>query len=583
MWSDVYYTVGMFIDIVPNRNSPPAILLREGWREGKRVRKRTLANLSSLPMDQIELLRRVLRGEALVPFDEAFQILRARPHGHVAAVLGTMRKLGIAELLSQRSRRERDLALAMIAARVLEPCSKLATARSLGSDTLSSSLGEALGVEEAEADELYRALDWLGRGQRRIEGKLAKRHLDDGELVLWDVTAICFESRTCALAAYGRSKRGNSERQVLFGLLTTGEGVPVSVEVFAGNTGDPATVSEVVERIRDTFGLKRVVVVGDRGMLTQTRIEEDLRPRALDWITSLRAPTIRKLWQDGPLQLSLFDDQDLAEITSPDFPGERLIACRNPLLAQDRARTRQELLALTESKLQVVVDATLRASRPLRGKDQIGVRVGRVLALSKVAKHFRYEITEDAFTFERDEVSITEEAALDGIYVIRTSLSAERMGGEDVVRAYKSLSRVERAFRVCKDFALEVEPIRHRREDRVRAHVFLCMLAYYVRLHMERALAPILFTDHDPNGAEAPQPSIVAPATRSAAALRKARRKRTDDGLPVHSFRSLMNDLATLTMNTVRMGDTAVEFTQYAQPTVLQERAFQLLDVSFRL
>ena len=572
----------MYIDIVPNRSSPPAVLLRESYRDGDKVKKRTLANLSALPPEAVEAVRATLRGQTLVPVDEAFQILRARPHGHVAAVLGTMRKLGIAELLANRSCRERDLALAMIAARVLEPCSKLATARSLGSDTLSSSLGEVLGVEEADADELYRALDWLGRGQRRIERKLAKRHLDEGQLVLWDVTAISFESRTCALAAYGRSKRGSSERQLLFGLLTTGEGVPVSVEVFAGNTGDPATVSSVVERIRDTFGLKRVVVVGDRGMLTEMRIEEDLRPHALDWITSLRAPTIRKLWRDGPLQLSLFDDQDLAEITSPDFPGERLVACKNPLLAEDRARTRQELLAHTESKLQVVADATLRETRPLRGKDQIGVRVGRALALSKVAKHFRYEITEDAFTFERDDVSISEEAALDGIYVLRTSLSAERMGNEDVVRAYKSLSHVERAFRVCKDFALEVEPIRHRREDRVRAHVFLCMLAYYVRLHMEQALAPILFTDHDPEGAQASKPSIVAPAVRSPAALRKARRKRTDDGLPVHSFRSLMRDLATLTKNTVRLGDTAVVFTQYAQPTVLQERAFHLLDVSYR-
>ena len=573
----------MFIDIVPNRNSRPAVLLREGWREGKRVRKRTLANLSSLPLDQIELLRRVLRGEALVPAEEAFQILRARPHGHVAAVVGTMRKLGLPELLSSRAHQKRDRVLAMIAARVIEPCSKLATARALGRDTLSNSLGEVLGVEEADADDLYEALDWLGRGQRRIEKKLAKRHLDDGQLILWDVTTVPFESRTCALAAYGRPKRGASERQVLFGLLTTAEGTPVAVEVFAGNTGDPATVSAAVERIQERFGLKRVVVVGDRGMLTEARIEEDLKPRALDWITALRAPTIRKLWREGPLQLSLFDHQDLAEITSPDFPGERLVACKNPLLAKDRARKRGELLAVTEAKLQAVVDATGRKKRPLRGKDRIGVRVGRVLARSKMGKHFRYEIMEEAFTFERDEGSIAEEAALDGIYVLRTSVGAERLESEDVVRAYKRLSRVERAFRICKDFALEVEPIRHRREDRVRAHVFLCMLAYYVRLHMEQALAPILFTDHEPERAEARKPSVVAPATRSQAALRKTRRKQTEDGLPVHSFRSLMSDLATLTKNTVRMGDTAVEFTQYAQPTVLQERAFQLLDVSYRM
>ena len=574
--------VVMYIDVVPNRASPPAVLLRESYREGDKVKKRTLANLSALPPEAIEAIRATLRGQTLLPAEEAFQILRARPHGHVAAVLGTMRELGMAELLSSRSHRERDLVLAMIAARVIEPCSKLATARALGRDTLSNSLGEVLGVEEADADDLYEALDWLGRGQGRIEEKLAKRHLGEGQLILWDVTTVPFESRTCALAAYGRPKRGASERQVLFGLLTTAEGVPVAVEVFAGNTGDPATVASAVERLQESFGLKRVVVVGDRGMLTEARITEDLKPRALDWITSLRAPTIRKLWREGPLQLSLFDHQNLAEITSPDFPGERLVACKNPLLARDRARKRGELLAVTEEKLEAVVDATRRQKRPLRGKDRIGVRVGRVLARSKMGKHFRYEIAEEAFTFERDEGSIAEEAALDGIYVLRTSVGAERLGSEDVVRAYKRLSRVERAFRICKDFALEVEPIRHRRVDRVRAHVFLCMLAYYVRLHMERALAPILFTDHEPESAEARKPSVVAPAIRSEAALRKTRRKHTEDGLPVHSFRSLMSDLATLTKNTVRMGDTAVEFTQYARPTELQERAFQLLDVSYR-
>ena len=573
----------MFIDIVPNRNSPPAVLLREGWREGKRVRKRTLANLSSLPMDQIELLRRVLRGEALVPVEEAFQILRAQPHGHVAAVLGTMRKLGLPQLLSSRPHPKRDLALAMICARVIEPCSKLATARQLGGDTATNSLGEALGVEDADADDLYEALDWLVRGQKRIEGKLARRHLEEGQLILWDVTTVPFESRTCPLAVYGRPKRGKSERQLLFGLLTTPEGLPVAVEVFAGNTGDPATVSTVLERVQERWGLERMVVVGDRGMLTSARIEEELRPRGLDWITSLRAPTIRKLWAEGPLQLTLFDDQDLAEITSPDFPGERLIACYNPLLAQDRARTREELLQVTEEKLQVVVEATRREKRALRGKDKIGVRVGRILGRSKMGKHFRYEITEHAFTFERDDESVAQEAALDGIYVLRTSVSAEELGSEAVVEAYKRLSRVEQAFRISKDFALEVGPIRHRRVDRVRAHVFLCMLALYVRLHMERDLAPILFTDHDTAAAKARRTSVVEPATRSQAAEQKVRRKRTEDGLPVQSFRSLMKSLATLTKNTVRMGNTHVEFEQYAQPTPLQTRAFELLDISYRL
>lgn len=573
----------MYIDVVPNRDSPPAVLLRESYREGRKVKKRTLANLSALPAEAIEVLRAVLKGEKLLPAEASFQIERARPHGDVAAVVGTMRRLGLPELLLSRADRKRDLVLAMIAARILEPCSKLATARGLSGDTLSSSLGEVLGVEDVEADELYEALDWLVASQRRIERKLADRHLEDGQLVLWDVTTVSSMSRTCPLVVHGRPKRGVSERQILFGLLTTAEGTPVAVEVFAGNTGDPATVDPALERLQAEFGLERVIMVGDRGMLTAARIEKDLKPRQIDWITSLRAPTIRMLWQSGPLQLSLFDDQDMAEIHSPEFPGERLIACKNPLLAEDRARTRKELLQVTETKLQAVVEATERARRPLRGKDTIGVRVGRILGRSKVAKHFAYQITETSFRFERDEASITQEAALDGIYVLRTSVEKERMSGEDVVRAYKRLARIERDFRLSKNFALEVEPIRHRREDRVRAHVLLCMLALYVRVHMEQALAPILFTDHEPDQAEALKTSIVAPAVRSPAARRKLARKTTDDGLPLHSFRSLLADLRTLTKNTVRLADTDVTFERYARPTPLQARAFELLDVNPRL
>ena len=573
----------MFIDIVPNRNSPPAVLLREGWREGKRVRKRTLANLSSLPLDQIELLRRVLRGETLVAVDDAFEIVRARPHGDVAAVVGTMQRLGLPELLSTRKHPKRQLALAMIAARILEPCSKLATAQRLGTDTLSSSLGEVLGVEGADADDLYEALDWLHRGQARIEKKLAARHLQEGQRVLWDATTVPFESHTCELAAFGRPKKGKSQLQVLFGLLATPRGLPVAVEVFAGNTSDPETVGSALDRVQERFGLRRIVMVGDRGMITDTRITEELRPRGVDWITSLRAPTIRKLWRDGPLQLSLFDEQDLAEIRSPDFPGERLVACKNPLLAADRARKRQELLEATEPKLQKIVEATERKKRPLRGKDKIGVRVGRALATSKVAKHFRYLITEDAFIFERDEASVAEEAALDGIYVIRTNVATQEMGSEEVVRAYKGLSEVEQAFRVLKDFALEVEPIRHRKEDRVRAHVFLCMLAYYVRKHMEQALAPILLTDHDPEGAKARLDSIVAPARRSEAGERKIRRQRTDEGEPARSFQTLLADLKTLTKNEIRVDGTEVTFHKFARPTSLQDKAFGLLGVSYRM
>jgi hypothetical protein len=573
----------MYIDRVPNRNSPPAILLRESYRVGSKVKKRTLANLSALPPSAIEAVERSLKGETLLPADEAFQILRAEPHGHVAAVLGTMKKLGIAGLLSSRDHKERRLSLAMIAARVLQPDSKLATARGLDSDTLSSSLGSALGVERVEVDDLYKAMDWLVRGQTRIEKKLAAKHLEEGELVLWDATAVRFDSQTSELAQFGRPKRGGrSERQLVFGLLTTREGVPVAVEVFPGNTGDPSTVGPVLDRIQERFGLRKMTVVGDRGMLTQTRITDELQPRGLDWITSLRAPTIRKLHEEGPLQLSLFDERDLAEITSPDFPGERLIACRNPLLARERARKREVLVQATEAKLEAVRRATTRKKNPLRGKARIGVRVGKVLGASKVAKHFRYEITAGAFTFERDEAAIAREAALDGIYVIRTSVSTEALGAEEVVQAYKRLSVVEQAFRVSKDFALEVQPIRHRKEDRIRAHIFLCMLAFYVRRHMERALAPMLFVDHDPDGPGTERSSIVAPAVRSSAARRKVGRGCDDDGLPLHAFKTLMNDLATLTKNTVRTAGSEVTFQKFARPTKLQQRALDLLGVPVR-
>jgi hypothetical protein len=576
--------VTMYIDIVPNRGSPPAILLRRAWREGGKIKKETVANLSYLPMDQVQQFRRVLRGETLVSADDAFQILRVRPHGHVAAVVGMMNKLGVPELLSTRKHRKRQLVLAMIAARILEPCSKLATAQRLGTDTLSGSLGEVLGVEGAEADDLYEALDWLYEGQARIEKKLAARHLQEGGRVLWDVTHVPFESLTCYLAEYGRPGKGRtSHLQVAFGLLGTPEGIPVAVEVFGGSTGDPDTLEAALDRVQKRFGLKRVVMVGDRGMITDVRIDSELRPRGVDWITALRAPTIRKLWQEGLLQLSLFDEQDLAEIRSPDFPGERLIACRNPLLATERARKRKELLEATEIKLQGIVAATRRKQRPLRGQDKIGVQVGRVLGKSKVAKHFRYQITEDAFTFERDKTAIREEAALDGIYIVRTSVPEAELDSEAVVRAYKGLSEVEQAFRVLKGFTLKVESIRHRLEERVRAHIFLCMLARYVRWYMERALAPLLLTDHDPEGGKALRSSIVAPARRSRAGMRKVRRQMTDEGDPARSLQTLLKDLATLTKNQMRVEGSSVTFDQYAVPTPLQERAFNLLGISWQM
>lgn len=540
----------MYIARIPNRNSPPAVLLRESYRDEGKVKKRTLANLSALPEEQIEVLRRSLKGQTLIPADEGFEITRSRPHGHVAAVLGTLKKLGLEQVLSTRRHEKRDRVVAMIVARVLEPRSKLATARELDRETLSSSLAEEAGVSSADADDLYEAMDWLLRGQERIEKKLARRHLEDGGLVLWDVSSTYFEGRKCPLAKHGYSRDRRGDRpQIVFGLLTTPEGCPVAVEVFPGNTGDPSTLSAAVERLRDRFGLERMAVVGDRGMVTQARIEEDLKPSGLDWISSLRAPQVKKLWREGPLQLSLFDEQDLAEISSPDFPDERLIACRNPMLAEDRARKREELLQATEEKLEKIAAATRRETRPLRGEDKIGVRVGKVLQKYRVGKHFDYEITEDAFTYRRNDERIEEEAALDGIYVVRTSLPAEELEAGEAVAAYKRLSEVERAFRAYKGVDLKVRPIHHWREDRVRAHVFLCMLAYYVEWHMKRRLEPML-SGRNGNGE--------------------------------HSFPTLLSDLATLTKNTVRAGEH-ITFEQISRPTDLQQRALDLLDVRPRL
>lgn len=574
----------MYIDIVPNRSSPPAVLLREGWREGKKTKKRTLANLSMLPPEAVDALRRALKGEVLVPAGEAFEILRARPHGHVAAVLGTLRRIGLEGMLASRTSRERDLVVAMICARILEPRSKLATARGLDAETASSTLGEELGIEAASAEDLYAALDWLLERQPRIEAKLAAKHLEDGTLLLYDVTSTYFEGRTCPLAARGHNRDGKKGKlQIVFGLLCTAEGCPVAVEVFPGNTADPKTLASAIEKVRARFGLSRVVLVADRGLLTEARIEAELRPtEGIDWITALRAPAIQELVESGLLQLSLFDRQDLAEITMAAYPGERLIACRNPLLAADRARKREELLRATERELDKVATATRRSRAPLQGADRIGIRVGRVLGRFKVGKHFRCAITEHGFTYERDTERIAREAATDGVYVIRTSVGAEALGAEAAVEAYKSLANVERAFRSHKTIDLEVRPIHHHAEGRVRAHVFLCMLSYYVEWHMRRALAPLLFDDHDRVGARAQRTSIVAPAKRSPAALDKIRTRRTSDDLPVHSFQTLLKDLATLTRNRTRVAPSTVTFDQLARPTPVQQRAFELLQLSAR-
>lgn len=571
----------MYVTVVPNRDSPPAVLLRESYRDGDKVKNRTIANLSKWPPEKVEALRAVLRGDRLVPGGEGLEIVRAIPHGHVMAAIGTLKRIGLDKLLPVGPQRKRDLALALIVARLIDPESKLATARSLDEATASHSLGALFGLGRVTANEVYEAVDWLGEQQAKIEKVLARRHLSEGTLVLYDLTSTYLEGRCCPLARHGYSRDGRRDKlQIVFGVLCSQDGCPVAVEVFAGNVGDPSTVAAQIVKLKQRFGLSRVVMVGDRGMLTEARLREDLRPAGLDWITALRAPAIQALAaDDGPLQLSLFDERDLAEITSPDFPGERLIVCRNPALAAERARKRLDLIAATERDLQKIQERVRRSRNPLKGAAAIGEAVGAVLGKRKMAKHFIRAITDLDFTFERDTTSIEVEAKLDGIYVLRTSLAADALDASGTVRAYKGLSRVERAFRSIKTTDIEVRPVFHWAEDRVRAHVFLCMLAYHLEWHMRQALLPILFDDHDRAGAEAQRNSPVAKARVSDAARRKARTKRTDDGLPVHSFRSLLGDLATLTRNQVRFGKGQT-MTMLATPTSVQDRAFALLGVT---
>lgn len=578
----------MYVERIPNRNSPPAILLRESYRDGDKIKKRTLANLSDWPAAKIEALRRVLRGDAVTASDpKALTLLRSLPHGHVAAALGTLHKLGLDRLLAQGGRQpKRDVALctAMIVARLVDHRSKLATSRLLDDETATCSLGQVLGLGSVDEQELYAALDWLIGQQDRIEAALARRHLKNGMLVLYDVSSTYFEGRTCSLAKFGYNRDGKKGKlQIVFGLLCTADGCPVAVEVFEGNVGDPSTLQSQITKLKQRFDLERVVLVGDRGMITAARLEETIKPAGLDWITALRAPAIRALAEAGTLQLSLFDKRDLAEIASPDYPGERLMVCRNPLLADERARKRRELLDATERKLHDIQARVRRDKKPLRGKDRIGLAVGADLNHYKMAKHFVVTITDDDLTFSRNTAQIDGEAALDGVYVLRTSLAPEALDATSTVKAYKQLAGVERAFRSIKTVDLEVRPIHHRRADRVRAHVLLCMLAYYLEWHMRQALKPILFDDHDTQAAEAARSSIVAKAQRSEAAQRKAATKQTDDGLPVHSFRSLLDDLATVTRNTMAMAQNPdASFVLYPQLTQIQARAFQLLDVAVK-
>ena len=576
----------MYVAKVPNRGSPPAVLLRESYREGGKVKNRTLANLSAWPEAKVDALSRVLKGQPppAADLDGAFEITRSLPHGHVAAVLGTLRDLGLEERIDPVPSRHRDLVVAMAVAQVTAPDSKLAIARGLRDETAASSLGEVLGVGSCDEDDLYAAMDYLHARQQKIEDALAARHLAGGTLVLYDVSSAAFEGRTCPLGAIGHPKDGVRGRlQIVYGLLTSKDGAPVAIEVFKGNTGDPATVASQVTKVKDRFGITRVVLVGDRGMLTAARLREDVGPAGLDWITALRAPQVKKLVRDGALQLTLFDVQDLAEITSPDFPGERLVACMNPFLEAERARKRESLLTATEADLATIAAACARARRPLRGKDKIALRAGKVLNRRKVAKHFTIAITDDSFSYARNQDSITAEAKPDGIYVLRTSVDADDLDSPEVVSSYKALAQVERAFRAF-NTGLDIRPIRHRTEDRVRAHVFLRMLSYYITWHMQARLAPVLFTDDDKPTAQAARHSPVAPAARSPKALAKAATKHTPAAVPVHSFSSLLTDLATICLNTIAPADPALPgFRLVTTPTAVQRQAFDLLGISHRL
>lgn len=650
--------VGMYIATIPNRDSPPAILLREGYREGGKVKTRTLANLSKLPPEALAVLRQVLKGDRLVKASEAFEAIASPHHGHVQAVWLAMQQLGFVKFIASRPSRQRDLVVAMVVARILEPDSKLATTRWWHTTTLPAMLG----ITDADEDDLYAAMDWLLEGQERIERKLAGRHLHNDGLALYDLSSSYFEGVTCPLAALGHDRDGKKGKlQVNYGLLTNQRGIPVSVSVFQGNTGDPKTLLPQVEKVRRNFGIERFVLVGDRGMITQKQVNALRDIDGIDWIAALRPEAIKKLVTHGVIQMGLFDERNLFELTHPDFPGERLIACRNPELAARRTQKRKSLLEATASELEKVrrrvgqgrvhgkedigvrvhkvlekyrigkhykldirddgfdfeVDqekmtsaVTRQCKSPqgvrkrlekcqrhiaaiaeqlekvrqriergrLHGKDNIGVRVGKVVNKYKVGKHYKLDIHDDSFGFEIDQEKVAAEAALDGIYVVRTSLSEQRISADDTVRSYKLLGHVERAFRSFKTIDLKVRPIRHRLEDRVRAHLFLCMLAYYVQWHMLEAWRPLLFCDEDQQAKATRDP--VAPAKRSEAALRKVHGKTLEDGTEAHSFQTLLKSLSCIVRNVCRVpgadSDTPT-FDVVTTPNAKQQRAYDLL------
>jgi len=576
----------MYIETVPNRNSPPAILLRQAWREGKKTCKRTLANLSDWPQEKIETFRRLLQDEPLVSPHDLFTTQNSLPHGHVEAILQMIRKLELERLLSSQPCRERDLVVAMIVQRLIAPVSKLAMARQWHSTTLA----DELGVGQATEDDLYAAMDWLGERQERIEKKLAARHLHEGGLVLYDVSSSFYEGRTCPLAKFGHNRDDKQGLPIIvYGVMTNGEGCPVAVSVYAGNTGDPTTVADQIDKLREKFGLERMVMVGDRGMLTQPQIDKLKLHAGMGWITALTSTAIRQLLEQGALQLSLLDDKNLAEISAPEYPGERLLVCHNPILEEQRQRKRQALLQATEKSLQKIAKEVARRKKKPLSAAAIGMKVGKVLGRYKMAKHFECKIEEGSFVWSRRAESITQEEKVDGIYVLRTSEPGERLSAEDTVRSYKSLAEVERAFRCLKGIDLLVRPIRHRTEDRVPEHIFLCVLAYYVEWHLRRAWAPLLFEDEE-RWEQRQHRDPVRSAQPSTSAQQKKQSHETADGLPVHSFQTLIAELAsrarvTYTFKPQKEEEKTKEktnlnnatFKQVPEPTPVQARAYELI------
>ncbi|ARI84037.1 hypothetical protein BH695_4758 [Microcystis aeruginosa PCC 7806SL] len=575
--------VVMYIEKVPNRNSPPAVLLRESYREGDQVKKRTLANLSKLPDDIIDNLKLALKG-ATLSMNEGipnhFEVIRSLPHGHVMAILETIKKLGLDKIISEKASRIRNLVVAMIVARIINPKSKLATARGFNSETCSQSLGQLLDLEKADEDELYNALDWLLEKQEKIEKHLAIKHLESGTLVLYDVTSTYLEGNGCELGKYGDNRdKKKGKTQIVFGLLCSAKGCPIAVEVFEGNTSDGATLSGQIEKVRKGWGIENVVWVSDRGILTNSKIKELVKPiEGLDYITGLTKPQIRKLAEVEVIQLGLFDQVNLVEFESEDYPDERLIACRNPFIAQKNQLQREALLEAVEKELDLIVQATQREKRALKGQDKIALRVGKILNQFKVNRYYNLEITEEGFSYQRKLELIAQETTLDGVYVLRTSLESTLMDAATTVKAYKSLSQVEEAFRCYKSIDLKVRPIYHYQGDRVKAHIFLCMLAYYVEWHLKQCLAPLLFEDEEIDDGSL----NVIKASRSESVQSKERKKRNQENFPVHSFRTLLEDLGTICLHTVEctIREGSYRFSKITRPTQLQQKALDLLGVS---